>query len=415
LKIRKNILFVSVMVMLIFAQQCIGQEVNEDDTQEEVSVGKILSVENAVTIIRTEEEEIIAKPDMPLFPGDRIITGEKSSVRFSLNGRSNFMTGESSEVAIDEFSGLAQESEEESSVLRLVVGFLRSTVKEMKGESAQPAVYTPTAVAGIRGTAFDTVVSLDGATIVAVDEGRVELESETSKTILDKGKMAELDEDTKDLKPVPAIPQKERNWKAWCDKRETVMMKKFPQMLSSRRKGFEKWSDQHDKYTADVKKAETAVAEAKENLKKAEESGNNKAMQSLVKQLEDRSRTLKKVIKESRHQFNKSRAVENYMSNLGKYVDKHKSRFNAKELLLIQSDLSFVKEKGKHLKVKFLDIIKEMKKNVKKVKNLKGFKERFKEKREEFKEKKDRDKDKEENHKKKRDKDKEENHKKKDD
>ncbi len=399
MKIRKNILFISVMVMLIFAQQCIGQEINEDDTTEEISVGKILSVENAVTVIRTAEEEIIAKPDMPLFPGDRIITGEKSSVRFSLNGRSNFMTGESSEVAIDEYTELAQESEEESSVLRLAVGFLRSAITEFKGESSQPAVYTPTAVAGIRGTAFDTVVSLDGATVVAVDEGRVELESETSRTVLDKGKMAELDEDTKELRTVNAIPQKERDWKAWCDKREAVMMKKFPQMLSRHRKDFEKWSNQYDTYTVDVKKAEMAVAEAKENLKRAEETANHEAIQSSLKQLEEHSRTLKRVIKESRHQLNKSKAVEYYMSNIGKYVNKNKSRFNDKELLLIQSDISFVREKGKHLKIKSRDMIKELKKYLKKEKKLKRFKEKFKEKRENFKEKKY--KEKEEKHKKK--------------
>jgi len=425
LKIKKNILYLLIIIMLIFAQQGRSQEVNDDNSPEEVSVGKILSVENAVTVIKTEEEEIIAKPDMPLFAGDRIITGEKSSVRFTLNEGSNFMIGESSEVAIDEYTELAQESDEESSVLRLAAGFLRSVITELKGESAQPAVYTPTAVAGVRGTAFDTVVSLDGATVVVVDEGIVELENETGKTVLDKGKMAELDEETKDLKPVNAIPQKERNWKAWCDKRETVMMKKFPQMLSKHRKGFEKCSDQYDTHNNNVKKTKESVIQASEDLKQAEESGNHETIQNCMKQLEERTHTLKKAVKESRHNLNKSRAIENYMLNIGKYFDKHKSRFNAEELLLIQSDIESVREKGKHLKAKSRDMLKELKKSLKKERKLKKFREKFKEKREEFKEKKNRDKeenhkekrdrDKEENHKEKRDRDKEDHHKKKDD
>lgn len=214
---------------------------------EEIPIGKIDKIKGPVNVTRSDGREIKASEGLSIFPGDQVVTGKGGMVWFSFQQGNQFKLSEESQVSIDELSG--RDSEDSQPVLRLALGYLWSRIQKFTGGTRRTVLHTPTAVIGVRGTEFDSVVSLDGTSVVAVDEGSVEVEAEEEKAILDQGKMTQMEVGVKPSAPVQATPKEKRDWQAWRRERVKGLFKHLPVMAPKFRKRFERGTDRFTGFT----------------------------------------------------------------------------------------------------------------------------------------------------------------------
>ena len=76
-------------------------------------------------------------------------------------------------------------------VMNVALGSVRFRFNTIAGRT-EPAVGTPTSVAGVRGTEFTAYVAADGATVFIVDEGLVEVSAEGARVQLAAGQGVEV-------------------------------------------------------------------------------------------------------------------------------------------------------------------------------------------------------------------------------
>ncbi len=312
-------------------------------------VGKILSVRNDVQITRAVgNKDIRAEEGTLLYAGDSIESGENSSLAFSLNEKDIFELGESSEVQLDEML-LFSEEEEYSPLIRHTLGFLRSIIRSSK-ESTQPLIHTPTMVAGVRGTAFETLVSLDSTTALVVDEGTVEMDYGKEKILLNQGQMAETDVHSQSVKTRQAPSAGERNWKEWQEMRKKDLIPKIPLILSAYRHKAEEWSEQYQNLLSEIReeeqklKAQIGIFTAAAKQKEAE------TYIASAEKLDMQLKELKKKLGKSRHRINRFKAIGRHVKKVGIFAWLHKRKLEKKEQKEIEQHLAYFQEKGRQLK-----------------------------------------------------------------
>lgn len=157
---------------------------------------RVTQVQGTVTLFAADDPEgVPAEVDMPLEPGDRIVTGAGSTAELA------FDSGESV-VTIDESSDFTLRSAQRSqTVLDLASGGLLAKIKKLlEGETLR--VQAPAAVAAVRGTEFGVEASEGGQTHVGVfDEGRVEVSGQSGPP-----QVLEPNQETSVVKGAPAQP-----------------------------------------------------------------------------------------------------------------------------------------------------------------------------------------------------------------
>jgi hypothetical protein len=198
-------------------------------------VGVIESVEPPAGVIRNSGSTTKAAQNTPLFPGDRIVTETGGRVEFRLSDGSRFVVDEDTEIVVDDlhtFSGGGNRR-----VISLVFGVLGANVPS--GRNA-PLLETPTTTVGVRGTAYDATVTIDGATAVAVDEGTVRLIMERSEASVTRNIRAVVEADDAAPALEPAAPKSRRNWRAWREEREAAFIAQLPQNIGVLKKRFER-------------------------------------------------------------------------------------------------------------------------------------------------------------------------------
>ncbi len=120
-----------------------------------------------------------AEKDMPLEPGDRVVTGADSTAEIALEGDSVISLRANSNFTLSA-------TRKSDSLFRLEAGSLLAWLKSSllsEGGGRKWRIQTPTAVAAVRGTQFAVEVAESGEpeTHVGVfDEGKVEVSEESS-------------------------------------------------------------------------------------------------------------------------------------------------------------------------------------------------------------------------------------------
>ena len=176
----------------------------------ETAMARITTFSGTVQVVRADGSEHAAARDLPFYPGDTLIAGEDGRVEFTFNRGDLFKLYEDSQISLDE---LSLQEEEAQPALRLTLGHLWTRIMASVTKPFKPAFHTPTAVLGIRGTEFETVVAMDTASAVTVDEGAVSVETETASVVVAAGKATEIEADDTIVRPFTALPPKKRNWR----------------------------------------------------------------------------------------------------------------------------------------------------------------------------------------------------------
>jgi len=117
--------------------------------------------------------------DLYLPPGSVVVTKASGRCILASSDGSVFKISPESRVEISSLMG-GKDEESSTTSLLLAMGHLNAEVQKALGEEESVRVVTMSAVAGVRGTAFDVVVGADGQTIVQVSEGLVAVDSDQS-------------------------------------------------------------------------------------------------------------------------------------------------------------------------------------------------------------------------------------------
>jgi hypothetical protein len=114
--------------------------------------GSVTELEGTAKLTRGKQQvNVVIK--MPVIVHDRLQTMSKSHLTVTLRGGSQLMLTESSTMVIDDVATNARAD----STISLMVGHVRAVVYSTAGATTSKfEVHTPNAVAGVRGTDFET-------------------------------------------------------------------------------------------------------------------------------------------------------------------------------------------------------------------------------------------------------------------
>jgi hypothetical protein len=134
--------------------------------------GKVLYVEGKVTIRNSVGVMHDAEIDDQVDTGFTIATGKSGYAEIDKSG--SLITLEANTV----FQFLESERKgKKADVFSAVSGAVLLKIKKLTDDDTSPSITSPSATLGVRGTAFTVYAGLDGASVVAVEEGGVEVEA----------------------------------------------------------------------------------------------------------------------------------------------------------------------------------------------------------------------------------------------
>jgi hypothetical protein len=335
---------------------------------DETPVGQVEKVKRPVHIIPGDGQEIIGRNGLPLFPGDQIVTGKGGVVWFSLEKGGEFRLSEDSQISVDELSG--PEVEDDTPLLRLALGYLWAKIGKYVGNPVGFELHSPTAVLGVRGTEFEAVVSMDGSSVFAIDEGRVEVEAEEEKIVLDQGKMIEVEMGVKPTSPMEAIPKEQRDWHAWRVRRGRVFLQRLPQMAPRVRRRFEEAVMRSTDFTARVEETSNRLSEAVAAVRRARRDRDRQRLARSLEQLRRQVQNFRGMVVRFRRGMNRVRVLARHSQRIEQFVNKNKGRFSERELATIESNLAAISQKRVQLRQNFQQTTSMIKQNFKALREL---------------------------------------------
>lgn len=113
----------------------------------------------------------------PIFDIDKVATGEQSKAQFRMSDGSLFALKQSTTLLVSEYN-YAPAAENNSMVVELVEGGLRSVTGAIKANNGSFEMKTPVGSIGIRGTHFEVEI-VDGNMFLAVWDGAIDLTVDT--------------------------------------------------------------------------------------------------------------------------------------------------------------------------------------------------------------------------------------------
>lgn len=108
-------------------------------------------------------------PGQPVRPGQEVRTGPDGYVLFTVADGSTFEVFPNSHVVFRDNPGNFRD------LLNLMLGRVKVYIQKLNGQPNHNRVTTPTALITVRGTVFDVQVEDGESTLVAVEEGQVEV------------------------------------------------------------------------------------------------------------------------------------------------------------------------------------------------------------------------------------------------
>jgi hypothetical protein len=316
---------------------------------EEAPVARLDKIEGNVNVVRSGGEKAAAVAGLSLYAGDTLVTEKGGTAWFSfLNSTGRLKVAENSEVSIDELSGA--QGREDPPTLRLALGYLKSKCAKIGSQSSGLTLHTPTAVAGVRGTEFDTVVSADGTCVIVVDEGAVELEAEEERTLVNEGRMANVDMAGKPSVPVPAIPQGERDWKAWREKRIEMLLEHLSERIGRFRNRFERAVFRSKRFTTTVNEAAEEVNAAMLLVRRGMGERNPGKVAGGRRLLRERVPAFRELVEKFRGAANRVRAMGTLSLRVETSFNDNRARFSPQEITAIESGLAGIALKRSQLK-----------------------------------------------------------------
>lgn len=155
------------------------------------NLGNITSVKGRVSIIPAGESAKPVSANMPVREGDTLVTQSDSEAVITLSTGSVLKVGAETRMKINK--NAVNPGSGSAFSVGLTSGSLSAKVSKLKTTSDSFNVYTPTSVAGVRGTDFSVAAGIDGSSQLQVAEGEVEYGRGPAKTSVKTKQKAEVD------------------------------------------------------------------------------------------------------------------------------------------------------------------------------------------------------------------------------
>jgi hypothetical protein len=223
---------------------------------------------------------------------------------------------------------------------------------------------------GIRGTEFEAVVSLDATSAITVDEGRIEVEAEDQKILLNKGEMAEVEVGVELKPPVPAIPKEKRDWRAWRRKRVRRLFQNLPQMAPRFRNRFEKAVVRSKRFTDRVKEDAETVKISIDKVRRARKERNRQRAVQSIRQLRIEVQHFKKLVARFRKGLNRIRVMGRLSHKVERFVNTQRERFSQQDLTRIERELALISQKRDELRKIYRPTVIQIRRTFKELKKL---------------------------------------------
>ncbi|MEW6666872.1 MAG: FecR family protein [Thermodesulfobacteriota bacterium] len=314
----------------------------------DIPAGKIDKVEGAVSVVRSDGKEVKAQPGLSLYAGDQITTGKGAKAWFSLEQGKRFQVGEEGQLAIDELS--SSEVEDSQPTLRLILGYLWSKLDKIGGKPSGLELHTPTAVMGIRGTEFETVVALDATSVVAVDEGGVEIEVDDHKAVVEQGQMIQVEVDAKPGPPEKSPAKDMRDWEGWRKKRVQMLFQNLPGMAPKFAHRFSRAEQRMGQFTEKVNQKGEEVRNGIRVVRQAKAEADRQKIMQARKLLMHQVAEYKPLVGKFRKGLNRVRSMGKASERLEKFVAENRTRYSPQQLTGIDSNLKIISQKREELK-----------------------------------------------------------------
>jgi hypothetical protein len=314
---------------------------------EEASIGTITKVKGEATVTRSDGQEVSASKGLALFPGDAIATGKDGVVSLLFHEGDFFRINEDSQVTLDE---LTASEEDNPPVLRLSLGFLWSKLKLYLNKPTRQVINTPTAVIGVRGTEFDTVVAEDSSSTIAVDAGSVEVEAEEAKLVVEQGQSTEVDPKEKILPPEKAVPRDKRDWQKFRRERAEMLIKNLPQNSPRIRKRFEREVNRYLLFTKRIHERADRVNSHIKQFYDARRKKDRRAAREQLKEIKSQEKQFRPMAFKFRKALNRVRVMGRSTAHIKMLFERNRDRFSPADLAVIEPNLSVVSKKLKELR-----------------------------------------------------------------
>ncbi|MBN2125868.1 MAG: FecR domain-containing protein [Deltaproteobacteria bacterium] len=332
------------------------------------SIGKITAAEGPVTIQREDGSRTPAKEGLSLLPGDQISTGKGGGVRFDLLSGGSLRLGEESQVSVDELSSAR---EEDGISMRLVLGYLWTKIRAFGGGTSGFRLHTPTVVSGVRGTEFETVVALDGSSLVVVDEGSVEVEGEEQRIVVDAGRMTQVDPDAPPPPAVEAPARDKRDWSAWQRQKAKRFLRNLPRAAPRLRNRFERAVERFRSFTDQIRRRADAIRSSMEEIRRARVNGKRKVAQRSFRLLVEDVQQYKERMQPFRKGMNRVRVMGRFSLKVEQFVKGNRGRFSPGDLASIERELAVISGKREELRDIFRSTVSEIRMTIREFRILK--------------------------------------------
>jgi len=327
-------------------------------------IARITDFTGTVTLVKADESEQLVMDLVALYPGDTLITDKDGYVEFTFKRGDLFKLYEDSQITIDELSGYAAD---EQPTLRLTLGFLWTRIKLSVAESFRPSFHTPTAVLGIRGTEFETVVSMDAASTVTVDEGAVAVETDKESVVVDAGKATEVEVDDKVARPFAATPREKRDWAQWRAKRKQKLLKTLPKRLPHMRRRFETAADRFAQFNKKVNAVAIVLDAEIETARAAIARRDRRQARRSIKKINTIEKRFRQNSARFRKGLNRLRVAGKHSVRLERFVQNNLGQLPSDKVGAIQSDLTAIRQLREQLRDTARDAVQTVKAMMRKV------------------------------------------------
>ncbi|MBW2035411.1 MAG: hypothetical protein JRI94_17865, partial [Deltaproteobacteria bacterium] len=203
-----------------------------------------------------------------------------------------------------------------------------------------------------------------------VDEGKVEVEAKDIKTLVDEGKMTEVEVDKKPTAPVQAIPKEKRDWQEWRKKRIKMLFQNLPQKAPKFRERFEMGVDRFSQFTARIRNTSTRIDATIEKIRQAGIQRDRKMAVESIRKLKVQAKRYKKMVAQFRKALNRFRVMGRLSHRLEKFVSNNKKRFSEQDFASIESHLTAISEKRGQLRTTARDTVISIKRTFKELREF---------------------------------------------
>jgi methyl-accepting chemotaxis protein len=185
---------------------------------------------------------------------------------------------------------------------------------------------------------------------VAVDDGKIEVDTEIGKVDLESGKMTQVEYDGRAGPPEKAVPREKRDWKAWRKDKVERLINNLPTAAPKFQRRFENAVQRAERFTGRVNQKAEEIRNLADELRRAKAEKDRKRVLQSRQSIQKDIQSFKDMAKKFRKAMNQVRAMGQLSRRVEDLFEKNRGKYSDQDIAVIQSSLMVIAEKRAQLK-----------------------------------------------------------------